>query len=451
VQTLCRDCGRFFDSEIRTDENISQSSIRCRGCGSVRLVQHVELTTLTLAHLDCDAYYASVEKRDDPSLLDKPVIVGGGKRGVVAACCYVARTYGIRSAMPMFKALQLCPSAVVIRPDMDKYARATEKIEKLILNVTPAYEFASLDEAYLNLAGTDLVNHGAPARTLALLAKRIEKEVGITVSIGLSYNKGLAKIASDLDKPRGFAALGRAEARSFLRDKLALIIPGVGPALAERLARDGIRTVGDIQARGAAEIQRYGASGAWLSAFAAGEDDRTVEVVAETKSISAEDTFERDISDAEELKLQLWPLCERVARRLKEAGLAGEVVAIKLKTWDFKQRSRSRKLADPTQLAETLLQNAISLLAPEADGTSFRLIGVGAESLVDGALADPVNLFSGIDDRAAKVERVMDQIREKLGEGAIQRGRGIGLAPRRGGAGGRTSGPARGTPRRRTP
>ena len=185
-------------------------------CGSPRLVRHPELAHLAIAHVDCDAFYAAIEKRDNPALRDKPLIVGGGHRGVVATACYIARTYGVRSAMPMFEARRLCPHAEVVRPDMAKYAAAGREVRARMLDLTPLVEPLSIDEAFLDLSGTARLHGLAPAKTLARFAKRVEAEIGITVSIGLSHNKFLAKVASDLDKPRGFSVLGAGEAAAFL-------------------------------------------------------------------------------------------------------------------------------------------------------------------------------------------------------------------------------------------
>jgi len=417
---LCRDCGTLLEGAEAPAE-------RCRICGSTRLVRHKELLSLSIAHLDCDAFYASVEKRDRPELADKPVVVGGRERGVVLACCYVARLYGVRSAMPMFKALKACPDAVVIRPDMAKYRTVGHAVRALMLETTPLVEAISIDEAFLDLSGTEGVHGGPPARTLALLARRIEHDMGITVSIGLSYNKFLAKVASDLDKPRGFAVIGRGEVLEFLATRPVGLLWGVGAALQERLARDGITRIGQLQTMKESELSaRYGAIGRRLARFARGEDDRRVSPDSPTKSISAETTFARDHSDGEEMRRALWPLCETVARRLRNAALAAGGVSLKLKTADFKIRTRARQLADPTQLADTLFRTASALLERELDGTQFRLIGVGAENLTDAKLADPPDLFDGTTQRAGRLEAAMTGIREKLGETAIGLGRSFG-------------------------
>jgi len=420
---LCRDCA----TPETDDGKLPALSERCGNCGSTRMIRHRELGALAIAHLDCDAFYASVEKRDNPLLADRPVIVGGGARGVVTTCCYVARLYGVRSAMPMFKALKACPDAVVIPPDMAKYRIVGRQVRALMREATPLVEAVSIDEAFLDLSGTEIVHGGAPARTLALLAERIERDIGITVSIGLSYNKFLAKVASDLDKPRGFAVIGRGDAVDFLRGKPVGLIWGAGPALAQRLAHDGIIRIGQLQEIKESELAgRYGAIGHRLSRFARGEDERRVVIDAPTKSISAETTFARDLSAQHDIAREMWPLCETVAQRLRHAGLSAAGVALKLKTADFKLRTRARRLADPTQLADTLYRTALILLEREIDGAAFRLVGVGAESLVEARLADPPDLFEGTIRRATRIEHAMDEIREKMGRGAIARGRGNG-------------------------
>ncbi len=380
MKTLCRDCFALAGATVR----------RCAACGSIRLVRHAEIEELSIAHMDCDAFYASIEKRDDRSLADKPVIVGGGQRGVVAACCYVARLSGVRSAMPMFKALRLCPDAVVIRPDMQKYKTAGRLVRRLMEETTPLVQPLSIDEAFLDLSETT----GPPAKTLAALAKRIEAEVGITVSIGLSYNKFLAKLASDLDKPRGFAVIGRAEAEAFLATRPVGILWGVGKALERRLAGDGILTIGQLRAYKEVELTaRYGVIGGRLYRFARGVDDRKVTPDEPAKSISAETTFDHDVAAQGVLAAELAPLAETVAQRLGRAGLAGTTVTQKLKTADFRLRTRARTLEQPTQRVDVLLRTGLALLEREVDGTLFRLIGIGADGLVDAREADPPDLF----------------------------------------------------------
>ena len=387
LTSLCRNCLASHDNDL--------SGERCGKCGSPRIIRHSELHDLTIAHIDCDAFYASVEKRDNPSLADKPVIIGGGQRGVVAAACYVARLYGIRSAMPMFKAKQACPDAVVISPNMAKYKAVGEQIRDFMREVTPLVQPLSIDEAFLDL--TDVIAEGndSAAMRLAALVLRIEQKIGVNASIGLSYNKFLAKIASDLDKPRGFAVIGRAEACGFLADKPVGMLWGVGRSLAGKLRRNGIIKIGQLQRIEEQElVAKYGVIGSRLYHFARGNDTRKVEPNSQTKSISAETTFESDISDATALLERIVPLCHTVARRLENKYLAGQGVTVKLKQSDFRLLTRSRRLANPTQQAEAIYRAAKWLIEREADGRTFRLIGVGIDDLKDASDADPPELFA---------------------------------------------------------
>lgn len=418
VSGLCRDCFKIFDDPVPE---------ACPACGSGRVFAHPELLDLEIAHIDCDAFYASVEKRDDPAIRGKPVIVGGGKRGVVSACCYVARIYGVRSAMPMFKALRACPDAVVIRPNMEKYVKVGRQVRELMQGITPLVEPLSIDEAFLDLSGTRRLHHAAPAETLARLVRRIETEIGINASIGLSFNKFLAKLASDLDKPRGFAAVGRAEAVQFLSDKPVGILWGVGKALRAKLERDGIERVGQLRNYEEAElVTRYGSIGLRLRRFAEARDVRTVDPESDTKSISAETTFEDDVADIEALRVTLWRLSEKVARRLIRAELACEGIQLKLKSADFKLLTRSRKLPGPTRLADEIFKAAESLLLAEADGRrEFRLIGVGAERLADPADADRPDLADPDRGKRVKVADAIDAVRAKFGDTSIGKGRGF--------------------------
>lgn len=414
---LCRDCGAPPPAGRR----------RCPACGSPRIVHHPELHALTLAHLDCDAFYAAVEKRDDPSLKDRPVIVGGGRRGVVSAACYVARLYGVRSAMPMFKALKACPDAVVIKPDMAKYAAVGREVRGLMESLTPLVEPLSVDEAFLDLSGTERLHGRSAAESCAWLVRRIEREIGVTASIGLSYNKFLAKIASDLDKPRGFAVIGRDDAADFLTAQPVSLLWGVGKALQARLTGDGIRTIGQL--RGWDEKQlvaRYGSIGSRLWRFSRGIDDRRVVPGAPPKSVSNETTFDRDIGTETALRPILWRLTEKLAHRLKTKHLAGRTVVLKLKTKDFRQLTRSQALPAPTQLADTLWRTALPLLQAECDGrTAYRLIGIGVTDLAPGDHADPPDLLDPDLARRKEVEKAMDAVRAKLGPEAIRKGRGL--------------------------
>jgi DNA polymerase-4 len=378
---------------------------------------------LSLAHIDCDAFYATIEKRDDPSLNDKPVIVGGGKRGVVTTACYIARTFGVRSAMPMFEARRLCPHATIIPPNMQKYAAVSRQVLALMHELTPLVEPVSIDEAFLDLSGTQRLHRMPPAKALARFARIVERNLGITVSIGLAPNKFLAKIASDLDKPRGFAMLGAQEAVDFLGSKPVSFIFGVGRVAQEKLGRDGFRLIADLQRAGEADLMhRYGVEGRRLWRLARGIDDRRVAPDRETKSISAETTFDNDIAALRPLEKQLWLLTERVSARLKRGELAGSTVTLKLKTADFRIRTRARSIGAPTQLAEKIFAAGRDLLAREIDGTRYRLIGIGVSSLVPGEEADPASLLDSGATRKAAAERALDKVRERFGRDSMMRG-----------------------------
>jgi DNA polymerase IV len=410
---FCRDCL----SDAAADQP-------CPACGSTRVLAHPELDTLAIAHMDCDAFYAAIEKRDDPSLNDKPLIVGGEVRGVVSTACYIARTYGVRSAMPMFQAKKLCPHAVILKPRHAHYSAVARQIRGFMEELTPLVEPLSLDEAYLDLSGTLRIHHRTPAKTMAALAQRIVREIGITVSIGLSGNKFLAKLASELDKPRGFAVIGMAEAKSFLRDKKIGIMRGAGKVMQGRLERDGITTIGQLQDADPAELaRRYGATGLWLHRMANAQDSRPVDPGGEMKTISSETTFDKDLSRLSDLESILWRQAERVSARAKAKGLAGKTIVLKLKTADFRLRTRSASLEAPTQLADRIFRTAQAALKREADGTRFRLLGVGLSNLAPAEGADPASLIDRQGDRRAAAERAMDKIRAKFGGEAVNTGR----------------------------
>jgi DNA polymerase IV len=409
-KSFCRDC---------LTDAVPQRA-RCAACGSPRLLRHAELEALAIAHVDCDAFYATIEKRDDPSLAAEPLIVGGGKRGVVATACYIARTYGVKSAMPMFEALRLCPHAKVVRPNMEKYAKAGREVRQMMQALTPLVEPLSIDEAFLDLTGTARLHNMSPAKALARFAGDVEKKLRITVSIGLSCNKFLAKVASDLDKPRGFAVLGLSEAQAFLAPKPVSFIYGVGKVSAQRYARDGFHRIADLQRADETDLmRRYGEEGRRLFRLARGLDAREVSADRETKSVSSETTFEHDIADFRALELILWTLTEEVSARLKAKELAGATVTLKLKTADFKIRTRARSLDSPTQLAQRIFAAARGLLEHEANGTKFRLLGVGLSAIDSADQADPADL---VDGRLAQAEHAVDSVRARFGDDAVVRG-----------------------------
>ena len=410
---FCRDC---LEPQARGER-------RCGRCGSPRVMHHPELHVLRIAHIDCDAFYASVEKRDNPELRDKPVIVGGGRRGVVSTACYIARIRGVHSAMPMFKALEACPEATVIKPDMEKYARVGRQVRALMQELTPLVQPMSVDEAFLDMAGTERLHRDSPARTLARFARRVENEIGITISVGLSYCPFLAKVASDLEKPRGFSVIGEAEALSFLAGKPVTLIWGVGKAFAATLEGDGIRTIGQLQEMDEDVLmRRYGTMGQRLYRLSRGMDARRISPDREAKSVSAETTFDTDLARAEELVPILRRLSEKVASRMKAQGLAGRTVVLKLKTRDFRLRTRNRRLKDPTHLADRIFRTGLSLLERELDGTRFRLLGIGISELTDDQRADPPDFLDPQSTRRAQVEGAVDLIRARFGRASVETG-----------------------------
>lgn len=417
MPALCRDCLA----------PLAAPAPRCPSCRSPRVLADAELFDLAIAHVDCDAFYASVEKRENPALRDQPVIVGGGTRGVVSTCCYIARIHGVRSAMPMFEALRRCPQAVVVKPRMALYAEVSRAIRDRMQALTPAVEPLSLDEAFLDLTGTARLHGAPPAVLLARLARGVETDLGISLSVGLSHNKFLAKIASDLDKPRGFSVIGRAGTEAFLADKPVRFLWGVGLATQEALERAGIRRLADLRAWDKADLAaRFGASGARLWHLARGQDDRPVSPHDQPKSISRETTFDADLSDADLLQGHLWRLAEQVADRAKARGLQGRTVTLKLKQADHRILTRRRALAEPAQLADAIWRAAEPLLAAAQPQAPFRLIGVGLSDLSPASGHDPAGdlLDPGAGKRAA-AERAADRIRARFGADAIIKGRAL--------------------------
>ena len=415
MPALCRDCLRPFEPRGR-----------CPACGSPRTVAHAELNALSLAHIDCDAFYAAVEKRDDPALRDRPVIVGGGRRGVVATCCYIARIRGVRSAMPMFKALAACPDAVVLKPRMAVYAEVSRQIRARMEALTPLVEPLSLDEAFLDLSGTERLHGAPPALMLARLQAAIERDIGVTVSVGLSHNKFLAKLASERDKPRGFAVIGRAETEAVLEKLPVRALWGVGRSLAQALAAEGLDTVADLRRAGVDRLMRlYGSTGQRLHALAWGRDTRIVAPGRAAKSLSAETTFEDDIAAEPALQARLWPLCVKVSDRLKSKGLMAQGVVLKLRRHDFRLLTRSHRLTDASALAETLYRAALPLLADSLHEGPFRLIGIGAAPVAAGGAGTTADMLGGGTQRLAAVEQATDSIRARFGDGAIRKGRGL--------------------------
>ncbi len=416
-ESLCRDCCTL----------LADAPERCPHCRSPRVLSHPELTTLDIAHVDCDAFYASVEKRDNPALRPVPLIVGGGQRGVVTTACYLARIKGVRSAMPMFQARKLCPEATIVPPRMAVYVEVSRQIRALMDALTPVVEPLSLDEAFLDLRGTQRLHHAPPAVMLARLARAVETEIGVTLSVGLSHNKFLAKIASDLDKPRGMALIGAAETESFLATLPISKIWGAGPVTQARLERDGIRKIGDILRYSEADLARkFGSFGLHLHALARGRDARRVSARETVKSISNETTFFEDTSDADLLDGHIWRLALKASDRAKARNIEGQTVTLKLKTARFRTLTRRRTLRAPTNLADDIYRVAAEMLAPCLPEGPFRLVGVGLGDLaVAGATATVGDLLDPQAARRHAAEAASDKIRAKFGKDAIKKGRAL--------------------------
>lgn len=416
IITVCRECFKTFNEKKEF----------CNKCYSANLVSNNEIENLNIAHVDCDAFYAAIEKRDNPKYKNFPIIIGGGKRGVVATACYIARTRGVKSAMPMYKALNLCPDAIIIKPNMQKYKKASKVINNLMKEITPLVEPLSLDEAFLDLSGTSRLHKKIPAVLLAELSKKIQKKVGISVSIGLSYNKFLSKICSDIDKPRGFSIINKLEAQSFLKDKPVEVIWGVGNTLKNRLNNDGIRTIGQIREMDCNElIVKYGSIGSHIHKLSNAEDTREIKPFRKVKSISHETTFEKDTNDEVFLKKILWSLCEKVSDRAKEKGLGGSTINLKIKTKDFKLISRSVTIEEPTQIAEIIFQTSKLLLFREIKKNKFRLLGVGLSNLKDSEICDLYDLINTNSNKEKNIEFAIDAIRDRYGVNLIKKGRSI--------------------------
>jgi DNA polymerase-4 len=416
MPSLCRDCLTTFET-----------GKRCPVCRSPRVTAHPELFDLTIAHMDCDAFFASVEKRDNPDLADKPVIVGGGQRGVVSTACYLARIKGVKSAMPMFQALRLCPDAVVVKPRFEAYVTASRAIRAMMDEMTPQVEPLSLDEAFMDLSGTERLHGVPPAVMLARLTRRMKDELGLTGTVGLSHNKFLAKVASDLDKPRGFSVIGKAETASFLQERSVRLIWGVGPTAQEHLDAAGIRTFADLLRWDRRDLgARFGQMGDRLWHLARGEDTRPVSAHEPVRGLSNETTFHEDTADPEILDGHIWRMAEKVSSRAKARDLAGRVVQLKLKRANHTLISRRQSLRHPTQIADTIYRTARQLFDTVTDPGPFRLLGVG---LSDMAHADEADREGDLLDpdaaRREKAERATDAIRARFGADAIVKGRSL--------------------------
>jgi len=413
---LCRTCFHVFHHRGP-----------CPECGRPRTVSHPELLSLSIAHIDCDAFYASIEKRDNPELASKPLIIGGeSNRSVVSTCCYIARMNGVRSAMPMYKAKKLCPDAVIIPPNMTLYREVGHQIRAMMRALTPLVEPLSIDEAFLDLSGTDRLHKAPAAVQLARFAAKVEREVGISISIGLAPNKFLAKLASDMNKPRGFTVIGDSDKLDVLAPLPISRIYGIGAKSAQALARDGLSEIRQLQAMDEASlVRRYGETGLRLYRLARGLDTRKVNAEQAVKSVSSERTLDRDLVTYDELEAKLWRLSENVSADLKAKNLAGLTVTLKLKTSMHRTITRSRTTDTPTQLAGTIFEIGQQLLRPLADGTPYRLIGIGLSHFRPLSEADQPDLVEPARTKRNTAEKAMDSLKGRFGKSAIMKGRSI--------------------------
>lgn len=378
-----------------------------------------------ILHVDMDAFYASVEERENPDLLGKPVVVGGSAegRGVVCAANYAARKFGIHSAMSAAQAVRLCPQAVFIRPRMNLYAEISGKIREIFDSFTPLVEPLSLDEAFLDVTGSE--PHFGPSPSIGRQIKdRIRRELRLVASVGIAPNKFIAKIASDLEKPDGFVVVDQNEVLDFLEPLPISRLWGVGKVTAEQFTRLGIRTIGELRKLSPATLgELFGTSGEHYWQLAHGIDDRPVVPDREAKSISNETTFSVDIADAEILKSWLMQLVEQVARRLRQHGLQGRTAEIKVRFANFKTISRSITLDEPTNITQELLAAAFSLLDKKvpANHLPVRLLGFGVHGF-DHTGRSQRQLFDETDrQRGRALDRVADQIVGRFGKSAIRR------------------------------
>jgi DNA polymerase-4 len=384
-----------------------------------------------ILHVDMDAFYASVEQRDKPELAGKPVIVGWpGGRGVVAAASYEVRRFGVRSAMPMHTALRLCPAAICIPPRMHRYREISAKVFGVFHEITPLVQGLSLDEAYLDVTESQALL-GEPAAIARRIKDSIEARTGLTASVGVATNKLVAKIASDLDKPDGLTVVPEERIREVLDPLSVRRLPGLGRKLGEKVEAAGLRTLAELRtATDAVLWPLFGRDAPRMRERAAGIDDRPVRADLEEKSLSAEDTFARDVADPRRLDAQLCRLADLACGRLRARGLMAGRVGVKIRRHDFTTFTRQRAIAPPTHEERTLRNVARELLArwlAEHAGAKLRLLGV---VLTDLSPASQLGLFDAARERGTagksardpRLDAALDEVRERFGRDALRRG-----------------------------
>ncbi len=378
-----------------------------------------------ILHIDMDAFYASVEQLDNPDLKGKCVIVGGqSNRGVVSAASYEARKYGVRSAMPIFKAKRKCPEGVFVWPRMSRYKEVSKEIMKLLCNFSPLVEPVSIDEAYMDITGGEKL-FGSPQQVGINIKEKIKKKVNLTCSVGIAPNKFLAKIASDMDKPDGLFIIQGDEAHEFIKLLSIKKVPGIGKKTGGRLEKLGITTLGDVKKYPEKILlDRLGKFGRRLIELSSCIDHSPVTTFAQRKSVSTEHTLSVDTKDLTILKNFLLKHSEDVGRELRRLKVKAKTITLKLKRADFKQITRSTTIDNPTQSSETIYSNASKLLLKSRPRTKIRLIGVGASGFVPAAMPYQVELFGQKDKKGnnwEKVEKAIDTIIEKYGKDAVKR------------------------------
>lgn len=383
-----------------------------------------------ILHIDMDAFFAAVEVLHDPTLAGKAVVIGAPDgRSVVSSASYEARRYGVRSAMPMARALQLCPSAIVVPPSFERYREASARVMDVFRSFTPLVEPLSIDEAFLDVRGARRL-WGSPAGIARMIRARVVDETGLTCSVGVASTKHVAKMASTMAKPDGLLVVPGAETRDFLAPLSVRALWGVGPRAAEALESRAVRTIEDIRRTPHHVLARaLGETGARrVASLAAGEDAREVQTERVEKSVGHEETFEHDVTDAEALRAELLHLADRVAARLRRAGIEAGGVAIKVRFSDFTTITRSLTLPEPTDVGQRLAEAARDLFSAVGRHDPVRLIGVRAERLRP-AGSSALALWDE-DEDWRRVEGALDDAVAKFGAGALTRATFLGRDPR---------------------
>ena len=377
-----------------------------------------------IIHLDMDAFYASVEQHDRPELRGKPVIVGGSReRGVVAACSYEARPFGVRSALPMNRALRLCPEAVVLPVRMARYQEVSRQVFAIFGRYTDRIEPLSVDEAFLDVTGCERL-FGTPREIAQRIRREVREELGLAISAGVAPNKFLAKLASESAKPDGLLEIAPERVDEFLLPLPVERIWGVGNKAAQQLHRQGCRTVADLRRLSVAQLTSlFGVWGERLYHLARGEDERVVEVDAPAKSYGAEETFAVDLTRSEDLHRELLAQAEKVAARLRRHGQSGRVLTLKVRYADFETLTRRLTLPEPTAHGKTLYRAACDLLQrTEAGERPVRLLGLSVGGLEDAAARQPTLFPDPDEQRQSALDTALDRLNQRFGQGQVRRG-----------------------------